>query len=576
MVHSEPRNEAVSKLTSADQSLRAIGLRAAAYSLEELAAKIKLVEKNDPEVRANDAFFASLGNPRDIRQDKLHQIYAMAWVNGSCERSHTAVVPRNRIYARYVQLCANFNLSPITPTQFGKLMRVMFPDLKKRRLGMRGKSKFHYCGIKLVGDTSQVALPVSAHSPIDLPGFATNPHTPNYTDSPAGNSQLMATPTSWTWVQDQFNVVDLKYIPTLFAQVESSLGGDTLNQPLNLPSIYSYLPRKLDVDFDIADTLQSLYKVHCTSVFELMRFLQIEKLLSSLTPFHSILTAPVFKLMTSEMVFPWVQDCDMLMYRAMLKMLTRLHLKNVPPEVLGPLKNVAYNYVPKIAEALRTKYPKQFVEMKIAVAEQFIRLLKRLIRVIESGAIAIQVLSNADEKRKMLGDWLLLDMREIVMREVPCALENAETLIDILDTRLIKLFESDSSEVLSLSEYAAFLFNLPGKFPKTNPWLFSMVCLNLLTTCLREMCLAGAGSFGLWWSVRCWVDEFIGWCFELAGFLYEDFYHEDEADFEVSHELLNPAGDFAEGNLEQSTEQLRAVDLLEEFPSDSNKFHDWL
>jgi len=33
---------------------------------------------------------------------------------------------------------------------FGKVIRQLFPWLKARRLGTRGKSKYHYCGIRLV------------------------------------------------------------------------------------------------------------------------------------------------------------------------------------------------------------------------------------------------------------------------------------------------------------------------------------------------------------------------------------------------------------------------------------------
>jgi hypothetical protein len=36
---------------------------------------------------------------------------------------------------------------------FGKVIRQLFPNLKTRRLGTRGNSKYHYYGIKLSPDS---------------------------------------------------------------------------------------------------------------------------------------------------------------------------------------------------------------------------------------------------------------------------------------------------------------------------------------------------------------------------------------------------------------------------------------
>src|SRR5205814_6832538 len=40
----------------------------------------------------------------------------------------------------------------------------MFPDIKTRRLGVRGQSKYHYCGIKLVGEAMSPRSPKSPKS----------------------------------------------------------------------------------------------------------------------------------------------------------------------------------------------------------------------------------------------------------------------------------------------------------------------------------------------------------------------------------------------------------------------------
>jgi regulatory factor X len=40
----------------------------------------------------------------------------------------------------------------LNPASFGKLVRVLFPGLKTRRLGVRGESKYHYVNFSLKED----------------------------------------------------------------------------------------------------------------------------------------------------------------------------------------------------------------------------------------------------------------------------------------------------------------------------------------------------------------------------------------------------------------------------------------
>lgn len=59
----------------------------------------------------------------------------------------------------------------LNPASFGKLVRVLFPGLKTRRLGVRGESKYHYVNFQLKEEQpdlrdspSQPAVPLEAHA----------------------------------------------------------------------------------------------------------------------------------------------------------------------------------------------------------------------------------------------------------------------------------------------------------------------------------------------------------------------------------------------------------------------------
>ncbi|XP_039109038.1 DNA-binding protein RFX8 [Hyaena hyaena] len=56
-------------------------------------------------------------------------------------------VPRCLMYEIYVETCGQNAQTQVNPATFGKLVRLVFPDLGTRRLGTRGSARYHYDGI---------------------------------------------------------------------------------------------------------------------------------------------------------------------------------------------------------------------------------------------------------------------------------------------------------------------------------------------------------------------------------------------------------------------------------------------
>ncbi|XP_063569448.1 DNA-binding protein RFX8 isoform X3 [Pongo abelii] len=56
-------------------------------------------------------------------------------------------VPRCLMYEIYVETCGQNTENQVNPATFGKLVRLVFPDLGTRRLGTRGSTRYHYDGI---------------------------------------------------------------------------------------------------------------------------------------------------------------------------------------------------------------------------------------------------------------------------------------------------------------------------------------------------------------------------------------------------------------------------------------------
>lgn len=69
-----------------------------------------------------------------------------------CRTAKTSV-PRNRVYSKYAERCGTDRVIPLNPASFGKLVRVIFPGIQTRRLGVRGESKYHYVDLALINDS---------------------------------------------------------------------------------------------------------------------------------------------------------------------------------------------------------------------------------------------------------------------------------------------------------------------------------------------------------------------------------------------------------------------------------------
>lgn len=77
-------------------------------------------------------------------------------------------MPRGRVYANYVSRCATERVTVLNPASFGKLVRVLFPGLKTRRLGVRGESKYHYVNFSLKEDQPDL---IESHNRVPIQTF---------------------------------------------------------------------------------------------------------------------------------------------------------------------------------------------------------------------------------------------------------------------------------------------------------------------------------------------------------------------------------------------------------------------
>uniref|UniRef100_A0A6I8NR51 RFX-type winged-helix domain-containing protein n=1 Tax=Ornithorhynchus anatinus TaxID=9258 RepID=A0A6I8NR51_ORNAN len=86
-------------------------------------------------------------------------MYAYNWIRDHLEEHVATCLPKQDVYDAYRRYCGSLRCRPLGAANFGKIIREIFPDIKSRRLGGRGQSKYCYSGIRRKTLVSMPLLP---------------------------------------------------------------------------------------------------------------------------------------------------------------------------------------------------------------------------------------------------------------------------------------------------------------------------------------------------------------------------------------------------------------------------------
>ncbi|CZT10435.1 related to cephalosporin C regulator 1 (cpcR1 gene) [Rhynchosporium agropyri] len=510
------------------------------------------------------------GNERGPQSERQRQVFAMLWINSVCDKGKGSV-PRGRVYANYVSRCATERVTVLNPASFGKLVRVLFPGLKTRRLGVRGESKYHYVNFSLKDDQpelteTQKGQPAQSFNISEPSGFATSFNhsintqfpidraafpSPDNTQIPEQKSERSD---SFVRPHSLYHQPEIQGIPQLesttskmsqrlhFAAATDPLAQDY--EPISLPKIDQYLPTGTDPDS--ASALTALYRSHCTSLIDALRFCKEKTFFHLFTSFHGTLTMPVQKLFANPTIAPWIEECDFVMYQKMMRVVAPLTLQVAPKPVLDTLRNISEKLVLHIQSSFHG-HPVHVVNAKVAPATLFAGLLDRELRVNLTAHAAANMLSNPANRDQMYEDWITMVRTRKVAECVPTrGMDDVVTLLltelrDLLDPVGVpwevegltpygemalrtgrqqqSSIHADSSTENVLDRWVNFLQALPGKFPYASHAEIVWCVQRVGTAVMRDLTIAQGKSFGAWWVTKCWIDEMIAFMAEQGGFM---------------------------------------------------------
>ena len=589
-----------------DQELRRLLVQYHGKTLKEVAAE---VQRNE----------GSGG-----KSEKAKQVFAMLWLRENCRRSNSSV-RRDRVFCRYTERCGNERVPTLNPASFGKLVRIIFPNVQTRRLGVRGESKYHYVDLSLYPDDGESRHHVQAQqasiddwarpergqrpSSIDQGNKAFQSHTSrpsvseqtmrpslDTADFPAPSSRFLSRPvdgpaeTETKFPKNESVNLDCQYLntpiirisqsgmsksliaalpsvraglpaslPTYMAMPEQNsqilVHDQTMESPLQLPDIHSYLSHT-NYDTSIADSLSNLYRSYCIDVIDSFRKCKEKPFFNHHSAFNGKMTVPVAKLFSLEVLSPWIHECDMRMYKQMIRVVAPLCLQEVPPQVWAVFDRVSVKLVPHLVTAFEEKCPLHVLTAKVVPAARFANVLRKLKGANTAAMHIAGMLLEPNVRTQMWLDLLTMVNPDDVVDESappPEALSAVEGILSIDIKGLVNSAKDatvDAAEQDPTSSFSNFMLqhidsagilplasaNFSGALDRWVQWLDNLslpfsghhpqCVVNWHTrfwkSIMTQLGIGGAQSYQAWWYLEAFLTNMLDCLTQVGGMLMEE------------------------------------------------------
>ncbi|KAI4206084.1 MAG: hypothetical protein LQ348_001084 [Seirophora lacunosa] len=504
-----------------------------------------------------------LANERGPRSEKTKQIFAMLWLSSSCRKGNNSV-PRTRVFAHYATRCGTERVPPLNCASFGKLVRIIFPGLSTRRLGIRGASRYHYVDLTLLDDHPETDAAAStaweAYTETERSKGSQLP-----ADTAVFPSPDMPSSSTFGALQDRSQVPECRYVQTTPGNMQNAPSRPNMvnyelkfsrredpsyrdDESVILPSIHNYVP--VGTDPDTAEGLAALYRTHCISVIDSFRFCKERMLWHHFTSFHGLLAVPLQKLFAHPDMAAWIKECDWLMYQKMVQFVSPLALQVVPIRVIDTFRAISTKLATHLMLTFQN-HSQHVRDAKLGPATVFAGLLDRLLRVNATAHAAANMLTNDANRDQMWHDWVLY-VKPLKVAESSLPGVGYQRTLRILATEMRHLLGplrtttyggmdpiysetlgdppsthsshghpelDDNSTEGVLDRWTRFLHRLPSLFPRADARTLLHCAGAVGNAALRDITIAQALSFGSWWVTKTWVDEMLLWTAEKGGFI---------------------------------------------------------
>lgn len=415
----------------------------------------------------------------------------VVWLHQNYEAAEGVSLGRSTLYEHYQKHCDQTTTEPVNPASFGKLIRSVFRDLKTRRLGTRGNSKYHYYGIRVKNDSTlkfspdQVGGPhqrIRAGGP-EIPGrkIVKNPKSESKEGDDSGGSNI-----------DMGHFIDTEVELPEFPQMNLVPGLETaadFNQP---------------------------YYAHCKDILKTLgRADFLTQIPEKWSQFWGVVAIHFRDVLGGNPGVTHVDACDEIFFSTMGRAIFTDVLCNMPEELTKEIRFFA-KYMEQWIKSALDGYSDALIERKLVRVRAFAHALRRYTSLNHLAQAAQAVLNDKVQTEQMLKDIKCIDfMAAIAQAEeiCECAPETVNRIELDLKWALEKRF--------TLKQWASWLQRTMATalYGSANP---SKEARRFLTRwsfyssiVIRDLTLRSAQSFGSFHLLRLLYDEYIIYLVEL-------------------------------------------------------------
>ncbi|KAJ3361709.1 Transcription factor rfx3 [Allomyces javanicus] len=400
--------------------------------------------------------------------DRDRFLFGSTWLHRNFEAAEEYNMPRQDVYDQYKLYCDTMSVPPVSSPMFGKIVKIIFPELKTRRLGTRGQSRYHYCGIRVKGS-----------------------------HDPANASQEL---------QNPFSALLMSGIPqgmTLNPMYGSNGQGPRIPLPDFPPITESFVP--LGTPLEAIIQFVQAYKIHSQQILDALQTMQFPHVEVLLRSFWTTLPEASRRLVNSPESIELIWRCDSILYDTIMNVLLPNPMHQLPMPVTQAVRHFARQLESWILAAMDGYYP-MLVARKVEVAKVFAQQLKRHTSLNFLAQAAAAVLETAEQMHAMFLEWSRLDFEGIK--------DQASWVTECRKVEVTQIAEMEVKNLLTSS----------SKLDQWTVWLDSkldparyihqarqfLMKWNFYTAlCLRDLTLRSMSTFGAFHIVILFLNEYL-------------------------------------------------------------------
>eukprot|EP00123_Amoebidium_parasiticum_P009797 comp19712_c0_seq1/m.23461 comp19712_c0_seq1/g.23461 ORF comp19712_c0_seq1/g.23461 comp19712_c0_seq1/m.23461 type:complete len:550 (-) comp19712_c0_seq1:149-1798(-) len=439
------------------------------------------------------------------------------WLQGNYHTNEDAGLPRNLLHHHYYCYCVAKRLTPVNGATFGKILRSVFPDMRVRRLGNRGQSRYHYCGI----------------APKE-----TSPYYPDYMSYEAerikrkcASTGLMPGEQELATLQAAANVTAARQDHTDTQQSAGMLGdqGDLLvdvTKPRGRDQVMAdrariqlqfptrqFVSLPAQVTADEANSLLARYRVHVSEVLDWVARTDFAEVESAWFKFWQGLPEGSDRVLECAEVIDVIAMWDDIFCNAMLDLLLPCVTMPVQGSLTVAIRDFAKAMERGLAHAMAGR-PNALLARRLEVASVYSSCLRGQTSLNHLAQAARAVMQNEDAVAQMVSDWGHVDFGDVEAQ--------ARWAFDDAGMDLLKNLYTGLSELLEegpcLEDYVDWLGGLGGDTITDRNDLhlcvaelgtFMLRWSFLTALIIRDLTLRSAASFGHFHLLRLVFDEYI-------------------------------------------------------------------